>query len=255
VIRTTDTRPAVDSITVDPEHGFNVPETDDGVNKWFRWCYSMIAEAAPELFDSKVATRAYNDLVAACAKYPELKLATNIGIQLKEKNNNRYSNSNIHYGNWWPEDKLVCDGFPVYISRTLTEPHIYICMTNMPYYYTKYLNDPVNSDFVGYYNSIRSDIQPKCVILYDVIISKLISYMAAKNKIHSLKCIIANADKFLQRAENKRMKELLRHKKLVKYYEDLLKNSQEEYLRITGTHMPAKSEMWLSAQPAAAVKK
>ena len=59
-------------LVVDPVHGFNVPTIDTGAGKWFQWCYGIIAEVAPELFDSKRVTTAFNDLAAACAKYPEL---------------------------------------------------------------------------------------------------------------------------------------------------------------------------------------
>lgn len=49
--------------------GFIIPRDKTiNLNKWFRWVYKIIKEAAPELLESEEVKNAYNNLVSICLK-------------------------------------------------------------------------------------------------------------------------------------------------------------------------------------------
>lgn len=238
VIRTTMLPPPKEELVVNPAHGYNVPPTDKGISRWFRWCYSMIAEAAPELFDSKMTAAAYNDLVAVCAKYPELELDKHIGMKYNGKKYNRYAENNLH-GCFREADSLPHNDFPVYLRDTNKLSQyacLYICgiestIDKYSSYYSHYIQCMA---FLKKYLAIRSEIMPKCKALYDIIVPKLGPYMKNKRDIKSLEIRMKVADNCLRIAEEKKERLLSKQTMRVKHYETKIKNCQEEYTRLTG---------------------
>jgi hypothetical protein len=249
----TSTRPK-DNLAINLEHGFNVPTTDTGINKWFRWCYAMIAEAAPELFDSKITTAAYNDLVAVCAKYPELILCSYIGIASRGKRYNRYAMNNLLNGSG-EKDTLLHNQFPVYMLGNSGMPYynyMYnVCASDMTASkYASYSADSKHSEFIKKYYAIRADILPKCKALYDIIVPKLDGYLKKKTEIANLKERIEYADKYIQNAEQ----QLRMCRRQVKYFETELKSCQEAYKRLTGEPLQVKTVLPMTAAPAVAAE-
>ena len=197
----TRTTPVTPPLVVDPAHGFNVPTTDAGAGKWFQWCYGIIAEVAPELFDSKRVTTAFNDLAAACVKYPELK--TYRGLK-------KYDHSNMLWYTYDPPySNYSWNGFPVefpYIGLQQNPPEI----------------------------AAKVEIISKYKVLYDLLKPKIGAFLEKKSRILMLEKCIAGSQKFLDRAEEKRKAELRRHNATVQYEEKMIKQYAEEYKMLTG---------------------
>ena len=197
------TTPASPPLVVDPAHGFNVPttDTDAGASKWFQWCYGIIAEIAPELFDSKRVTAAFNDLAAACAKYPELK--TYKGLK-------KYDHTYIL---WYTHDDYYStyswNGFPV----------------QFPYNWSQ--QNPAEL-------TAKNEIIPKYKVLYDLLKPKIVTFLEKKSRFSMLQKCIARSQKFLDKAEEKRKAELRRHNANVQYQEKMIKQYAEEYKTLTG---------------------
>ena len=193
-------------LVVDPAHGFNVPTTDTGAGKWFQWCYGIIAEVAPDLFDSKRVTAAFNDLAAACAKYPELK--TYRGLK-------KYDHYNMLWYTYDPPlaqdtySNYSWNGFPVEFP------------------YTRLQQNPAEA-------TAKGEIIPKYKVLYDLLKPKIVAFLEKKSRISLLENCIARSQKFLDKAEEKRKAELRRHNAAVQYEEKMIKQYAEEYKMLTG---------------------
>lgn len=194
-------------LVVDPVHGFNVPTTAAGAGNWFQWCYGIIAEVAPELFDSKRVTTAFNDLAAACAKYPELN--TYRGLK-------KYDHSNMLWYTYdTPYSSYSWNGFPVEFP------------------YTGLQQNPAEA-------TAKVEIIPKYKVLYDLLKPKIGAFLEKKDRISMLEKCIASSQKFLDRAEEKRKAELRRHNAMVQYEEKMIKQYAEEYKTLTGKEIEVR---------------
>ncbi len=118
--------------------------------------------------------------------------------------------------------------------------------------YASYSADPKYSEFMKKYSEIRADILPKCKALYDIIMPKLGPYLKKKTEIAGIKYRIEAADKYIQKAEERRKEQLRRHRRQVKYYETELKSCQEAYTRLTGAALPTRTVLAAAAPAVAA---
>lgn len=187
----------------DTTHGFNVPATDAGANKWFKWCYEIIAEAAPELFEVEVAA-AYNDLLEACAKYPELEAEACLCLA-------KTTEEEIH------------TRFPVFMA--VGDYKFAICAKN---------SLPL-TDVSERYHTAREEISPKCKALYDIIVPKIIPYLVKMRAIEYRKSRIRLAEEAMDAAEEFRKKETQRLAEIGRECWHHLCHERNEYEKLLAT--------------------
>jgi hypothetical protein len=163
-------------VTQNPEDGFKVlaRRGDTGGANWLRWCYGIISEAAPELFENEEVKKAYNNVVYVCAKYPNLRSINTASMYI-----HRYSENNIKYGlPWYLENENKNTDIRKWYTHEEVEKR-----------------RMVNTDITPYYN-----------VLYSLIADKIMSYMKRKEIERKHIESIKNAKKYIKNAEDIRIK-------------------------------------------------
>lgn len=186
-------------IVINPEHGFNLPKTEASGGIWFQWCYEMIAEAAPELFNKEVAT-AYNDLVEVCSKYPKLGTRTRLDID-------RYSLINLWYDESDYFGKHNYYGFNIYIDFNVGYGKAY------------------REEYMKSFN----EIVPKYKILCELISPKIWPYLERMKEKIKLEKEIKVVERFIKRADLRYKKMVERHTEEVNQYKNRLEELINKY--------------------------
>lgn len=170
-------------------NGFTIPKDKKiNLNKWFRWLYKIMKEAAPELLASEEVKVAYNNLVAVCLK------DNDIQSEYYLKNIMTYSIDLLSYYPGSPRNAWGgIDGFKVFFNseRYGKDPH----STRSEYYY-KHLPEKKEQSV---YDEARNEIAAAYKALFELIYKPIHKHI---NKINDKKRLVGNIATTKKRIEN-----------------------------------------------------
>jgi hypothetical protein len=160
--------------------GFIIPRDKTiNLNKWFRWVYKIIKEAAPELLASEEVKNAYNNLVEICLKDSDIQS----DYYLRGKMPCYHELLSYHPGsprNAWGG----IDGFKVFFNseRYGKDPY----STRSEYYYKNYLPEKKEKSV---YDAAGNEIAAAYKSLFELIYKPIHKHI---NKINDKKRLVAN---------------------------------------------------------------
>lgn len=153
-------------------HGFNYPTGYYSAYYWIKWLYSMIAEAAPQLFQSEELKLAYNEMVELCTKYKQ---------DLWHWRYDRYHPFNLKTS--YANDKWY--NYPGYF-----------------YYENMYITAGRETN-LNRLNLARSEIIPVYKRIYAIVYPVLSDYMNKRYNVHKIKKMISNSNTNINRLQKK----------------------------------------------------
>jgi hypothetical protein len=174
-------------------NGFIIPKDKRAnLNKWFRWLYKIMKEAAPELLVSEEVKVAYNNLVGICLKDSDIMSDYYLRGKMP------YSIDLLSYypgstGSVWND----INGFKIFFNSERYGRDSY--STKSDYYYTP--TSVILKKEKNVYDGLRNEIANAYKALFDLIYKPIHKHINMINKKKSLESNITHRKKRIANAE------------------------------------------------------